>query len=112
MNTLNLKWLRLELKNEEALSTRYSIIHTQFARYSYLIEEGYILGIFNASNYEKDIPHGVMYIQTDSPEFYQACISNYSNDFHVSELTPFFSLPTNYRLALGVSVVFKNQHSA
>ncbi|WP_417589476.1 hypothetical protein [Owenweeksia hongkongensis] len=112
MNTLNLKWLRLELKNEEALSSRYSIIHTQFARYSYLIEEGYILGVFNASNYEKDIPHGVMYIQTDSPEFYQACISNYSNDFHVSELTPFFSLPTNYRLALGVSVTFKNQHSA
>lgn len=112
MNTLNSKWLRLELKNEEALSTRYSIIHTQFSRYSYLIEEGYILGIFNAANYERDIPHGVMYIQTNHQGFYDACVENYSNDFEVTELTPFFSLPTNYRLALGVSVNFKNRHSA
>ena len=112
MNTSNLKWLRLELKNEEVLSTRYSIIHTQFARYSYLIEEGYMLGIYNAGNYEKDIPHGVMYIQTDHQGFYDACIEAYSNDFEVTQLTPFFSLPTNYKLALGVSVVFKNRHSA
>ena len=112
MNTLNLKWLRLELKQEEQLSTQFTIIHTHYAMYSYLIEEGYIIGFFNPANYEKDMPHGVMYIQTDHPGFYESCLANYEHGFKVSELTPYFSLPTNFKLALGVDVAFKNQHSA
>lgn len=112
MKTLNLKWLRLELKNEEQISTRYTIIHTHFAMYSYLIEQGYVLSIFNARNYEKDMPHGVMYIQTDHPGFYESCRANYQHDFKVTELTPYFSLPTNYKLSLGVDAAFRNQHSA
>ena len=112
MKTLNLKWLRLELKDEEQLSSRYSIIHTHFAMYSYLIEQGFVLSVFQPANYEKDMPKGVMYIQTDHPGFYEACLANYSHDFEVSELTPFFSLPTNYKLTLGVGLAFRNQHSA
>lgn len=112
MKTLNLKWLRLELKDEEQLSSRFNMIYTHFSMYSYLIEQGYILGIFQPANYEKDMPNGVMYIQTDHPGFYEACVANYGHDFEVSELTPYFSLPTNYRLSLGVHVAFRNQHSA
>lgn len=112
MNTFNLRWLRLELKNEESLSARYTIIHTHFAMYAYLLEQGYVLSIYMARNYEKDQPHGVMYIQTNHPGYFEACQANYAHDFDVVELSPYFSLPTNYSLILGINQGLKNPYSA
>ncbi|MDZ7848278.1 MAG: hypothetical protein U5L96_16810 [Owenweeksia sp.] len=97
----NLKWLRLQLKEEQRMESRYVILHTHFAIYGHLRDQGHQLACYEASNYERDVPNAILYIKTDHEGFYNSCCHYYGHDFQITELPATFTPPAHYRLRLG-----------
>lgn len=97
----NLKCLRLQLKGDQKLESRYIIIHTHYAIYSHLIEQGHTIAFYEASDYRRNEANPVMYIKTDHPGFYQSCCQYYAHDFDLSVSDEGVEVPKNFRLMLG-----------
>lgn len=95
------KWLRLQLRGDQKLNSRYVIIHTHYSIYQHLVEQGYTIGIYEPSNYKREEPNAVIYIQTDSEDFLKSCCRYYEHDFTISYPDDDFQLPQDYRLRLG-----------
>lgn len=97
----NAKWLKLQLKDDQRMESRYIILHTHFAIYEHLVEQGHNLACYEATNHERYQPNAVIYIKTDHEGFYKSCCRYYAHDFEITALPENFALPTQYRLVLG-----------
>lgn len=95
------KWLKLQLKDDQCMETRYIILHTHFAIYSHLREQGYEAVCYEAANYERNQPNAVIYIKTDHDGFFASCCKYYSHDFEITRITGDFELPVHYKPTLG-----------
>ncbi len=98
------KWLKLQLRDDQRMESRYIIIHTHFSIYSHLREQGYQLSVYEASNYTRDLPNPVIYIKTDHEGFYKSCCQYYAHDFDLSDPGEFFQLPSHFRSLFGTEL--------
>lgn len=98
----NSKCLRLQLKADQKIESRFIIIHTHFAIYSHLVEQGYSIAFYEAADYRRNEANAVIYIKTDHPGFYQSCCQYYSHDFEITAPEEGLDIPKNFRLMLGV----------
>jgi hypothetical protein len=95
------KWLKLQLKDDQRMESRYIILHTHFSIYSHLLEQGFEVVCYEASNYERNEPNAVIYICTDHEGFFNSCCQYYAHDFDISRMNPDFNPPSHYRPMLG-----------
>ena len=95
------KWLKLQLKDDQCMESRYIILHTHFSIYSHLQEQGYEVVCYEAANYERNQPNAVIYICTDHEGFFKSCCQYYAHDFEISRMNSDFDPPTHYRPFLG-----------
>ncbi len=99
--TKRTKWLKLQLKDDQCMRSRYIILHTHFAIYSHLREQGYEVVCYEAGNYERKQPNAVLYIHTDHEGFFKSCCKYYAHDFEITPLEMDFDLPPHYKPILG-----------
>ena len=93
------------------MKSRYVILHTHFAIYSHLQEQGYEVLCYEAANYERDEPNAVLYIATDHEGFFKSCCQYYAHDFEISRMNADFNPPAHFRPILGNKRVSKQMAS-
>ncbi len=99
--TKNSKWLKLQLKDDQCMESRYIILHTHFAIYSHLQEQGHEVVCYEASNYERNQPNAVIYICTDHDGFFDSCCKYYAHDFEITRMNGNFDPPAHFKPIMG-----------
>ncbi len=95
------KWLKLQLENKQTVASKYTIVHTHFSIYSYLLDQGFTLAVYQPVNHDREVPNGVMYVQTDHEGFYKSCLKNYATEFLISGMEADFAPDRNFQLMCG-----------
>lgn len=95
------RWIKLQLKEDKQMDSRYIIFHTHFGIYAHLKEQGLEIACYEAANYEREDSNPTLYIYTEHEEFYKSCCKYYAHDFDIDSMNTDFTLPENYKRILG-----------